>query len=320
MGHDEDKNNFNGGINPVNPVSVTPNPRAQFTGNRIGMRQARTFNSQDELERISTPTPQMSNITGGAAKKKSPMKLIVVLLVLTMLVAGGAAIFLSIQKKNSGNGIVSNNVLEKFNDFAKVYLGEDVSFDEEYSMSTSYAVDEAIEEGDDTFFEKAEEKYDDFISAIEESQSEEIKNAIKKYDSNFSFSFALGENPIPSEDSVVKKYLSSGKEATSTYIKNAFESLIDPDYAGMTAASNEQAYYLAWLDLIDYYRVNGCMADDGSMDEGCITNKNENGEVANLYNALEEAEKKRQSIMLFFDNSKRSLWEINKVLNGKDKQ
>lgn len=88
MGPDENKNNFNGGVNlspsnsmapnstpiltttstppqssALNPTLVsipnptldpTPNPRAQFTaGNRLGMRQSRKFSAKEELNRIS---------------------------------------------------------------------------------------------------------------------------------------------------------------------------------------------------------------------------------------------------------------------------
>lgn len=88
MGPDENKNNFNGGVNlspsnsmapnsnpiltttstppqssALNPTLVsipnptldpTPNPRAQFTaGNRLGMRQSRKFSAKEELDRIS---------------------------------------------------------------------------------------------------------------------------------------------------------------------------------------------------------------------------------------------------------------------------
>ena len=88
MGPDENKNNFNGGVNlspsnsmapnsnpiltttstpsqssALNPtlaptpnpaLDPTPNPRAQFTaGNRLGMRQSRKFSAKEELNRIS---------------------------------------------------------------------------------------------------------------------------------------------------------------------------------------------------------------------------------------------------------------------------
>lgn len=88
MGPDENKNNFNGGVNLNPPNSMapnstpiltttstssqssalnptlaptpnpaldpTPNPRAQFTaGNRLGMRQSRKFSAKEELNRIS---------------------------------------------------------------------------------------------------------------------------------------------------------------------------------------------------------------------------------------------------------------------------
>lgn len=88
MGPDENKNNFNGGVNlspsnsmapnstpiltttstssqssalnptlapTLNPaLDPTPNPRAQFTaGNRLGMRQSRKFSAKEELNRIS---------------------------------------------------------------------------------------------------------------------------------------------------------------------------------------------------------------------------------------------------------------------------
>lgn len=88
MGPDENKNNFNGGVNLNPPNSIAPNstpiltttsmpsqsstlnpaldptpnpaldpnpnPRAQFTaGNRLGMRQSRKFSAKEELNRIS---------------------------------------------------------------------------------------------------------------------------------------------------------------------------------------------------------------------------------------------------------------------------
>lgn len=88
MGPEENKNNFNGGVNLNPPNSIapnsttiltttstpsqisalnptlgptpnpaldpTPNPRAQFTaGNRLGMRQSRKFSAREELNRIS---------------------------------------------------------------------------------------------------------------------------------------------------------------------------------------------------------------------------------------------------------------------------
>ena len=188
--------------NPTIPV--TPNPRAQFTsGNRLGMRQSRTFSAQEELNRISndlnpnstTPTAPVGDIILGGEKPKKNKKPLIFALVGVAIVAVIGVVAALLLK--NGNIIKSPEMVlrEKFNLYANYMLyGEDSTTDikdKEYSPGNTYQLGkiqsslsdkESTNKALDEYFTKAEEKFSNFYDEYKKTGKTDLKKILEEYD------------------------------------------------------------------------------------------------------------------------------------------
>ena len=357
MGHDEDKNNFNGGANLVSPAStasgpnpavsvnpspspmsstnnpspnpmipVVPNPRAQFTsGNRLGMRQSRTFSAQEELNRISndlnpnstTPTAPVGDIILGSEKPKKNRKPLIFALVGVAIVAviGVVAALALVNNPKNKTKIANSEISAKFNEFVDFYLGKNVDFQKHYSRSISYEVDKAIEKGDAEFFETAREKTETLVSSIKDDTAENLKKYIKQYEKIFNFTYNYGTSVIPTEESVIKKYNDSGKDATISYIKNSYAKISNLSYHDSNEdVAKEIDYYTTMVNFYDLYKINGCIRTDGSNNEQCLFARGLGKVATDLSNSIAQKNKKRSNLLKYISYSKEALWQINDEL------
>ena len=360
MGPDENKNNFNGGVNlspsssmtpnstPIltttstsaqsstfNPaLDPTPNPRAQFTaGNRLGMRQSRKFSAKEELNRISndlnlnsanaTPTGTNNVAFSGAAlggvkpKTGSTKKpLIFALIGITVVAAIGLVFVLTIMGKASDRSdLEKRELFSTFNSYVSYYLGNEVDFSKNYTVSDIYNVDNAIKNNDHEFFETAEKKFKSLVDSTNNVSSEILKKQIDQYKKIFDFAYGYGTSVIPTEKAIFQKYNEVGKDGAISYIKNSYAKILNVDFQDSNeSVLSEINYYTELISFYDLYKINGCNSLSDINNDKCLASKIGRKPLVELANSLAQKNKKRTNLLKYVGYSKESLWEINNLI------
>lgn len=369
MGPDENKNNFNGGVNLNPPNSIapnstpiltttstppqssmlnptlaptpnpaldpTPNPRAQFTaGNRLGMRQSRKFSAKEELDRISNDlnlnsanaaTPIGANnvafnsatLSGAKPKASSTKKpLIFALIGVTVVAATGLTFALTIMGKASdGSNLEKRELFSAFNSYVSYYLGNEVDFSKNYTVSDIYNVDNAIKNNNHEFFETAEKKFKSLVDSINNVPSEILKKQIDRYKKIFDFAYGYGTSVIPTEKAIFQKYNEVGKDGTISYIKNSYAKILNVDFQDSNeSVLSEINYYTELVSFYDLYKINGCNSLSDINNDKCLASKIDRKPLVELANSLAQKNKKRTNLLKYVGYSKESLWEINNLI------
>ena len=368
MGPDENKNNFNGGVNlspsnsmapnstpiltttstssqssALNPtlaptpnpaLDPTPNPRAQFTaGNRLGMRQSRKFSAKEELDRISSdlnlnsanaaPTGANNVAFSGAAlggvtpKTDSTKKpLIFALIGVTVVAATGLVFALTIMGKVSDrSNLEKRELFSTFNSYVSYYLGNEVDFSKNYTVSDIYNVDNAIKNNDHEFFETAEKKFKSLVDSTNNVSSEILKKQIDQYKKIFDFAYGYGTSVIPTEKAIFQKYNEVGKDGTISYIKNSYAKILNVDFQDSNeSVLSEINYYTELISFYDLYKINGCNSLSDINNDKCLASKIGRKPLVELANSLAQKNKKRTNLLKYVGYSKESLWEINNLI------
>ena len=331
MGHDEDKNNFD--TNGASTTPVKPNPLATITsGNRLGMRQSRNISAaQAELDRISAdsnPNAQSGddivlnsgNTDGGINKKYLIIGVLLVVSIIAailsvMVTSGGIP---GIGKNNTVN--VSSATKSAFSDFTSTYLGSNANFSELYKTSDAYNVDDAIESGDKAFFGTSKQKLEALTNSLDDKTDESVKTMINQYSKLFNFVYAYGTTDVPTEEKIIAKYTAGGRAGAEKYITDAYAVLLANKYDDSDDVTNaDKAYYLAMVNQLDLYTLNGCLTQTGSTNEKCLVAKIGAAAVASVDDVVFQANQKRGSFDKFVNLSKRKLWDINTKMNGENK-
>lgn len=368
MGPDENKNNFNGGVNlspsnsmapnsnpiltatstpsqssTLNPtlaptpnpaLDPTPNPRAQFTaGNRLGMRQSRKFSAREELNRISNDlnlnsanaAPTGANnvafsgaALGGAKPKTGSTKkpLIFALIGITVVAATGLVFALTIMGKASDrSNSEKRELFSAFNSYVSYYLGNEVDFSKNYTVSDIYNVDNAIKNNDHEFFETAEKKFKSLVDSTNNVPSEILKKQIDQYKKIFDFAYGYGTSVIPTEKAIFQKYNEVGKDGTISYIKNSYAKILNVDFQDSNeSVLSEINYYTELISFYDLYKINGCNSLSDINNDKCLVSKIGRKPLVELANSLAQKNKKRTNLLKYVGYSKESLWEINNLI------
>ncbi len=281
MGHDEDKNNFGGGTDPVNPTSVTPNPRAQLAKNRIGMRPARNFSAQDELNRISGVTTQ-TQTTGGdivlnngvKKKNKLPIIIVAVLVIVGIIIA----IVLLAMKTTSlktdvvdsgdfigyllnGDSNIQTNTHKKDNAIIDDYINnDDLIYPFTFYNMASYSShsDKKIEK----YFSDVQEKYNIFR---EENEKSSKKNSIDRL-GNLITVMEKSVNYEKNLNDIAKTYIND-KNSTKNYFEKMFRDFGDD---GLEEVSNMQkAFYESVISVVYTFESLGCYVN-GMTSYDCV--------------------------------------------------
>ena len=273
MGHDEDKNNFNGGTTPVNPVPVTPNPRAQFGNNRIGMRPSRDFSAnsaQEELNRISGVTPQTQANNGGdiilaAAKPEKKNNKIIIAFIIGLAVMVILAVVLLVVKNNTTTSVASNDFVKyllngdgniKTNDKnEKVALLSDyIDNNKSIYPFTFYTLSSKSSFRDkniDSYFSNVHAKFEEFKKSYSGGKSAAIEKLgvlIELTEKNVNYMKTKEEN--------ISQYSSNPQKYKSVFTEN----FADTQYSELDEVSlYQRQYYDSEMSYIAYFDSIGCL-------------------------------------------------------------
>ena len=331
MGHDEDKN-FGGGTAPVNPVTVTPNPRANIAKNRIGMRPARNFSTetaQEELNRISGVASQ-TQTTGGdivlnnVSVKKSN-KIIILFVVGVILMVVIAVVLLLTNNKIIGY----DGTRASFNRFANQLLyGKDSDEDikeEKYQLGNTYYLNELMaktgyERGTEapeelkTYFTKVRTNYSVFYAEVEKNdKKDEYAELLDGYSDNLAeleYSYITPVLTVEALQLVFANNKDTAKIVTSRY------------YSAMTNDSDDNVKKKGYeyinqttklLDIIKKYDENGCYDQSGIMKNVCNPSfaRDNADEVGQNYILLKDFfNKEKTRINLSETNTFLNVWNI----------
>jgi hypothetical protein len=314
MGHDEDKNNFGGGTDPVSPTSITPNPRASIAKNRIGMRPARNFSAQDELNRISGVATQTQTAGGdivlnNGVKKKSNK--IIIAIILGLAVMAILCVVLFVMKRNTsivasdsnfvkyllnGDGDIKTTEKREKEAILADYINDSnrkiypFTF---YNLSTySTRRDEKIEK----YFSNIRIKYEEYKEAYsgtgKEAQVKKLGTLLELVEKNVDY--------MKNREDIINKY----KDNPGLLKQNYKEYFVETDIEDLKNVSTLQIYYyeneIAYAALYDSV---GCLKGNVA-DMDCMVR------TGNI-NAIDSSIKEESDIGRTFND----MLSSNRVLN-----
>lgn len=329
-GHENDILDGTAPANPTEPVApamsetpeipTTPAAGGIFSGSDTRIE---TENLPENLPTAVQPAPASaitpanrttSTVTGdlklGGAPKKKKWPLVVVGIVTAVaIIVVGVWLLLSDHKNQEGT---KDNVKIALNQFSNYYLyGTDSSdnIQGNYSKSTVYEVDTALEEGDTDFFNKSKNYYDSFIKLYEQAlrSSQEISGSesiddytngdVSSFTQMFDFVYRLAMSPALTSEEIFGAFANMGFEGAEKFISDYYSNLLDTSYDMGTRYAKERTIYdLAQLDQLRIYKDNNCIEGEGIKEDCVVTSKNYD------MSRIQEAEKIANSDILELPN------------------
>lgn len=330
MGHDEDKN-FGGGTTPVSPEPVASNTRAVLGNHRIGMRPARDFSTQDELNRISGVTTQTQTAGGdivlnNGTKKKSKKMLLIVFFTLAVIIV---SIVLVLILTGVGKTNVPDNERTAFNKFANYLLyGKDSKEDisaEKYRSNHRYYIDEIYDnsassdeftEKLDDYFKNVESRYDKYLSLTDKNKYHDLSDALDTYKEKLDLYHYTIVSPLLSVTNLLGLYFDEDK--LESKLDDYFSSYDKSNIASTRSYGsdyNERAKN--FISIVKQYHDLGCVSQErGTIATSCLNNNVEpfltlnNNYVEFVKYSQEKAEEVHGLQRYIFS----MVWSIKKVI------
>lgn len=172
-----------------------------------------------------------------------------------------------------------NKMINNFNNYARFILfgTEDIeeALIEPYDASEVYTIEEKIENGDVAYFERAKEKWYDFLELYQKSGIQD-NNFLKNIEDNqnnleFLYFYVKNKEGIDKLDNgeLLQKYLADGAEKTKSFVKNVFDEMASSDSKLAKKYSEASiSYYGGIIDWYDMEKEAGCVVD-GTIIEAC---------------------------------------------------
>ena len=172
-----------------------------------------------------------------------------------------------------------NKMANSFNNYARFILfgTEDIEevLIEPYDASEVYTIEEKIADGDVAYFERAKEKWYDFLELYQKSYIQDsnfLKNIEENQDSlEFLYFYVKNKVGIDKLDNgeLLQKYLADGAEKTKSYVKDVFDEMASSDSKLAKKYSEANiSYYGGVIDWYDMESEAGCIANN-SITEAC---------------------------------------------------
>ncbi len=260
----------------------------------------------------------MGHNTNTRSRRPNPLLLIGIGLVAVIVII--LVIVVSLPKKDSSQNHEADgsslSVAQAFDNYTKIYLGE-VDFSKVYQLSMIYPVDEAYEQSDKNFFDKAKNSLNALVTATKTSANSDLIKMVEDYAALYDFVVLLAQNPIPTDDEVQEMYLKDGDGTTIDNINIAFAPIESaPCRNSNEVAAAQKAYLVAIVEKMKLYDSYGCVKADIGLDEICFARKTTIAEVKEASEKYTSAVQGRKSLDYFVELSKRELWSINQKIKG----
>lgn len=233
---------------------------------------------------------------------------IVAIVLAVVLPKGGSG------NRSSGN-TQSSNYAGDFDQYANYILYGDPTksaLEGEYSLSSIYTIDTALEDNDITFFETAKSYYDNFLDTYTSDEpGPALSGSVDEYTAVFDFVYRYATAELLSDDNIIEKYFELGLSGLNNLVDETYAELSNTTYEpGKAYAEAKVAYDRALVNLMSAYESNGCLSS-GNIDETCAESIPYDGDLQGL------AEPDGLSLIDgAVDDVKSLCWKISAILNG----
>jgi len=256
------------------------------------------------------------------ARSQRPNPLILLGIAVVAIAAIALVVFVSLPKKNDENNQQATQAQSPsvaFANFAKAYLGDDIDFDVSYIRGRSYAVDEAIANGEGKdFFEKVQPLFDKFNESVADTNLS-LRGTVDRYRNLFNYTSIIGRTVFPTAESLLTDYIEKGEGTTIDEINILFTGLETTPYENSAEIiTNEKAYYKSIIETYALYDEAGCIVDQ-KLDDTCLARKMTQADRTALANSNYEIFEQRIGFDKIISDSKRTLWTMDKLVNGENK-
>ena len=269
--------------NNVNPPTPTPGPQPVTSAtpqNPQPTSQPPQFRFQARPQFPAQAAPITSGasdiILGSTPPKKSKKPLIVTIIIILITIVAGVLAYFIFQQNNNNSvepiATSATNYREAFNEYANYILyGEDSlkNIANTYESDTSYAIWQAADEKNETFFNKAKALFNNIVEQLRNSESDIDLVLFNGYANVFDFYYLYNTSPGISNINILEKYIQDGEEATSEYINNNYKVFEESSNLAQSYARSQKELDLLTLEQISIAYSNDCI-ENGTIDQNCL--------------------------------------------------
>ncbi len=211
-------------------------------------------------------------ILGGKDSRKSHKWLIFLILgvVVAAVVAIIAIIFVTKNtNENTGAG-ATNTAFSQFASFITTGNENDTFPTGEYNSSTYYALERAVIDHDEEYFETANRLFNTFAGEVNPAAGSLKESVVNFYKTDWPMVYAYGKYHFYSEEDFLNYYLQNGATATKEFITAEHQAYVATNHENAdTVAEAHLAYAEYLLNSMDIIENAGCIAD-GKIDDACV--------------------------------------------------
>ncbi len=295
-GHDNDADKANGNSETqgifstpdlaVDAENITPtaseNSRSRvasiFANTDAGQRSQRLNDAMEANTITSAPATEDIKIDNGPRKRsKTPL---VIALVAVVMVVGGLVAWTILNHPETPINTGQETIQESKKEFVKyatylLYGEKRNELSGEFSSAVFYALDENMVESED-----ANQYWNNLLSQLQisidtfnsiESKDQYLASFLEIHQQNMLFLDAYRKLGEPSDESIIRSYVTSGDEKTQNVIREYYINLTRLDQRSMaeTFYNDKIDQYEKYLNVLQAYQNAGCL-NDSSANQECI--------------------------------------------------
>lgn len=258
-------------------------------------------------------------ILGGKDSRKSHKWLIFLALgiVLVAVIAIIAIIFVTKNSDEDAEAGATNTAFSQFASFITTENENGTFPTEEYDSSAYYALERAVIDHDEEYFETANRLFGTFASEANPAAGSSAESVVNFYKTDWPMVYAYGKYHFYSEEDFLNYYLKNGATAT--------KELITAEHQAYVATSHESANivaeaYLAYaeylLNSMDIIENAGCIAD-GKVDDTCVKSVAvSQAQIDTATKVLTDKDAADQIMQSLIKNFVQELWTFTEVASN----
>lgn len=256
-------------------------------------------------------------------KKKSKLPIILVVVVLIAVVGG--LVGWIVMRNGGGQATVTNATIEearqKFDEFATYILfgKSENNLSGEYDSSTTYELSRQASSSnyDADFWNKASASLETAVTtynSVKDKQDTSLLSYLQNYQKDLEFLKLYTELDDVSEEQLYRSYSQSGTDTAKEYVDNFYNKYLTDEMSalGRSILEHRQQQFKYYVDVLDAYNAQGCLVDQGKLNDDCMLQKNDLSTAEQAISYMDNARlEAHNSTQLLTRNLIRDCWTIS---------
>jgi len=300
----------------ANNVATAPGKVAQ-----AAQAPVKSTSMIESRKSAATPKPVVTAPKRSNNSNKMPLIIGAVVAVLVIAVVAVVAMMPKSSTPVATPVSIPESALAKsFNVFANYYLYEnptEANLSGDFSLGTSYSVDNALAGNNTTFFATAQGYFDEFLTTYEsdETKTERIVTEIEAFKEIFNFIRAYSSITDYTTEQLAALFTNNGYTNSLVAVNQNYDTLSSDEYApGVDYVTNKKSYALAFLKLLSGASQIGCFSN-GALNEECLVGRIDSEIMAQFNEASLNLENSTQ-IEGIITETNRAVFRLSTTLNG----